>query len=100
MWEVPQTPLEPQDPLDLTREIEERYGLRIEPGLLVVRARHAITHRRITLEGYRSKLKSPLPTDTERFRWVTAAEVSGLPVSSMTKKLLRGLDSPQLPLEV
>jgi hypothetical protein len=26
--------------------------------------------------------------------------VAGLPVSSMTRKLLRGLDSPQLPLEV
>ena len=55
MWEIPQTPLEPQDTIDLPREIEERYGLRIEPGALVVRARHAITHRRITLEGYRAR---------------------------------------------
>jgi len=31
---------------------------------------------------------------------VTPEEVAALPVSSMTKKLLRGLDSPQLPLEV
>jgi A/G-specific adenine glycosylase len=100
MWEVPQTPLEPRDPVNLTREIEERYGLRVEPGALLVRARHAITHRRITLEGYRSRLKSPVPADDERFCWATVAEVSDLPVSSMTKKLLRGLDSPQLPLEV
>jgi A/G-specific adenine glycosylase len=100
MWEVPQTPLEPREGLDLPRELEERYGLRVVPGPLVVRARHAITHRRITLVGYRSRLESPVPSDPERFRWVTPAEVAALPVSSMTKKLLRGLDAPQLPLEV
>ena len=100
MWEVPQTPLEPQENLDLPRELEERYGLRIEPGPLVVRARHAITHRRIRLEGYRARLKVSPPSDPERFRWATPEEISSLPVSSMTRKLLRGLDSPQLPLEV
>jgi A/G-specific adenine glycosylase len=100
MWEVPQTPLEPREGLDFPRELEERYGLRVVPGPLVVRARHAITHRRITLEGYRARLASPVPADPERFRWVTPDEVAALPVSSMTKKLLRGLDSPQLPLEV
>jgi A/G-specific adenine glycosylase len=100
MWEVPQTALDPEGAVDLRREIEERYGLRVEPGALAVRARHAITHRRIKLEGYHVRLESPAPADSEQFRWVTIAEVSGLPVSSMTKKLLRGLESPQLPLEV
>jgi adenine-specific DNA glycosylase len=100
MWELPQTPLEPRDDLDFPRELEERYGLRVVLGPLVVRARHSITHRRITLEGYRARLESPLPTDPERFRWVTPDEVAALAVSSMTKKLLRGLDSPQLPLGV
>jgi A/G-specific adenine glycosylase len=100
MWEVPQTPLEPRDRPDLPGEVAERYGLRVVPGPLVVRARHAITHRRIVLEGYRSRLESPVPSDPERFRWVSPGEVSALPVSSMTRKLLRGLDSPQLPLEI
>jgi len=99
MWEVPQTPLDPPENLDVARELKERYGLRIALGPLVVRARHAITHRRITLEGYRARLRSPLP-ESERFRWVTAEEAAALPVSSMTRKLLRGLSSPQLPLEV
>jgi A/G-specific adenine glycosylase len=100
MWEIPQTPLEPREELDLSRELEERYGLRIEAGPLVVRARHAITHRRIRLEGYRARLKARPPSDPERFRWATPDEIASLPVSSMTRKLLRGLDSPQLPLEV
>jgi len=99
MWEVPQTPLDPPENLDVARELRDRYGLRVSLGPLVVRARHAITHRRITLEGYRARLRSPLP-ESERFRWVTAEEAAALPVSSMTRKLLRGLSSPQLPLEV
>jgi A/G-specific adenine glycosylase len=100
MWEIPQTPLEPREDVDLPRELEERYGLRIEPGPLVVRARPAIPHRRIRLEGYRARLRSPVPSDPDRFRWATPEEIASLPVSSMTRKLLRGLDSPQLPLEI
>jgi adenine-specific DNA glycosylase len=99
MWEIPQTPLDSRSTPDLARELRERYGLRVSLGPLVVRARHAITHRRITLEGYRARLRSPLPK-SDRFRWATAEEAAALPVSSMTKKLLRGLASPQLPLEV
>ena len=66
----------------------------------MVRARHAITHRRIRLEGYRARLKSTPPSDPDSFRWATRGEIDSLPVSSMTRKLLRGLDSPQLPLEI
>jgi A/G-specific adenine glycosylase len=98
MWEVPQTSLESRGLPDLARELEERHGLRVVPGALAVRARHAITFRRITLEGYRSRLKSPPPSDPERFLWARPEEVTGLPVSSSTRKLLKGLGAPQLPL--
>jgi A/G-specific adenine glycosylase len=100
MWEVPQTSLDSALETDLARQIEERYGIRVEPETLVVRTRHAITHRRITLEGYRARLRSTVPSDPERFRWVSPGDMGSLPVSAMTRKLLRGLDSPQLPLKV
>jgi len=100
MWEVPQTSLESLGLPDLAREIEKRHGLRVVPGALVVRARHAITFRRIRLEGYRARLRQPPPADPERFRWVSAAEAADLPTSSMTKKLLNGLREAQLPLEL
>jgi hypothetical protein len=45
-------------------------------------------------------LRHPPPRDNERFRWATPREAAALAVSSMTKKLLRGLSSPQLPLEL
>jgi len=98
MWEVPQTSLESKGLPDLARELEEVHGLRVLAGPLVVRARHAITYRRITLEGYRARLLSPAPEDAERFRWARPDELGGLAVSSATKKLLAGLSTPQMPL--
>jgi A/G-specific adenine glycosylase len=100
MWEVPQTSLESRGLADLARELQERHGLRVVPGPLAVRARHAITFRRITLEGYRARLEAPLPSDPERFRWARPEEVASLPVSSSTRKLLRGLRTPQIPLPI
>jgi A/G-specific adenine glycosylase len=100
MWEVPQTSLESQGRADLARELKERHGLHVVPGTLAVRARHAITFRRIRVEGYRAHLISPPPGDPELFRWVSPAEAAALPVSSLTRKLLRGLRSPQMPLEL
>ncbi len=100
MWEVPQTSLESRGLADLARELEERHGLRVVPGSLAVRARHAITFRRITLEGYRARLVLPVPSDPQRFLWARPHEVAALPVSSSTRKLLKGLSTPQLPLQL
>jgi A/G-specific adenine glycosylase len=98
MWEVPQTSLESRGLPDLVPELLERYGLEVEPGALRVRARHAITFRRIRVEGYGARLRRKPPEDAERYRWASPDEARALPVSSMTKKLMAGLRSPQLPL--
>jgi len=100
MWEVPQTSLEAKGLPDLARELLERHGLRVSPGALAVRARHAITFRRITLEGYRASLRRPVPSDPDRFLWARPEEVAALPLASSTRKLLKGLGSPQLPLQL
>ena len=78
----------------------DRVSLRVEPGPLAVRARHAITFRRIRLEGYVARLRRPVSADPERYRWVNLSEASALPTSSMTRKLLRGLQGKQMPLEM
>ena len=98
MWEVPQTSLEAREVPDLAREVLSRHGLAVQPGPLVGRVRHAITFRRIRIEIYRSRLTRQARLDPDRFKWVTPSEVSSLPVSSMTRKILRGLSSPQIPL--
>jgi A/G-specific adenine glycosylase len=98
MWEVPQTSLESRGLPDLVSELRDRYGLEVEPGALRVRARHAITFRRIRVEGYGARLRRKPPEDEERYRWTSPDEAKALPVSSMTRKLMAGLRSPQLPL--
>jgi A/G-specific adenine glycosylase len=100
MWEVPQTSLESKGHADLVRELKDRLGLDIVPGPLLVRARHAITYRRIRVEGYRARLRRPPPPDPDRFRWTLPGEARELPVSSMTRKLLHGLATGQLPLDL
>jgi A/G-specific adenine glycosylase len=98
MWELPQTSLESRGLRDLRRELRDRHGLDVEAGPLRVRARHAITYRRIRLEGYAATLLGRAPRDPDRYRWVTADEVRELPISSMTRKLIDGWKAPQLPL--
>jgi A/G-specific adenine glycosylase len=100
MWEVPQTSLESRGLADLAPEMKRRYGLELVPGALSVRARHAITFRRIRLEGYRARLRRPAPEDPERYHWARPDDLASLPVSSMTRKLLRGLMSRQMPLDL
>jgi A/G-specific adenine glycosylase len=97
-WEIPQTSLESRGRPDLVGELRERYGLEVRPGALLARARHAITYRRIRLEAYRAALRRQPPADPDRFLWAAPAEIAALPVSSLTRKVVRGLDVPQLPL--
>jgi A/G-specific adenine glycosylase len=98
LWEIPQTSLESQGLPDLVRELRQRHGLEVQTGPLLTQARHAITFRRIHVEAYRARLRREPPADPARFLWATPSEIRELPVSSMTQKILRGLDQPQLPL--
>jgi A/G-specific adenine glycosylase len=99
-WEVPQTSLESRGAGDLIRELAERHGLEVVAGPLRVEARHAITFRRIRALGYAARLRRQPPRDPERYLWVSLAESDGLPVSSLTRKLLAGMRSRQLPLDL
>jgi A/G-specific adenine glycosylase len=98
MWEVPQTSLESRGLADLVAELRDRHGLDVVPGALLARARHAITFRRIRVEAYVARLRRRPPDDPERFRWVSAAELPSLPVSSLTRKVIAGARRRQMPL--
>jgi A/G-specific adenine glycosylase len=98
LWEIPQTSLESRGYPDLVSEMKERYALDIVPGELVARARHAITFRRIRVEAYRTRLRGRAQADPDRYLWATPVEIAGLPTSSLTRKILRGLGAAQIPL--
>jgi A/G-specific adenine glycosylase len=100
MWEVPQTSLEGRGLADLVPELLSTHGLHVVPGALLSCGRHAITYRRIRVEAYSARLRRRPPEDPERFRWVSPADLGGLPVSSLTRKAIAGArrSSPGLPL--
>jgi A/G-specific adenine glycosylase len=98
MWEIPQTPLDAVGRPRLEEEVRRRYGIDIRVGALLATARHAITYRRIRLEAYEATLSTPVAPHRDTLRWVALHEVAGLPTSSMTRKLVAALDSPQRPL--
>ena len=100
MWEVPQTSLESRGLPDLVTELRERHGLEVRPGRLRASARHAITFRRIRVEAYEALLAGQPPVDPERYVWARPAEIGALPVSSLTRKVVRALQTPQLPLQL
>ena len=100
MWELPQTGLESRGRRDLVAELRERHGLEVELGKLVAEARHAITYRRIRVEGYGARLSGAAASDPDRFLWATPEEILTLPVSSMTRKLLAGRRAPQMALDL
>lgn len=98
LWELPQTSLESQGLPDLERELRERHGLRVTLGALLTTARHAITFRRIRLEGYAASLRERPALAPERLRFVSPDDLPSLPMSSLSKKLLRGSARGQMPL--
>lgn len=98
MWEIPQTSLESRGYADLVGELKEKNALEIEAEGLVARARHAITFRRIRVEAYRARLRRRPPADPDRYAWVPLEGAAALPMSSLTRKVLRALAAPQLPL--
>jgi A/G-specific adenine glycosylase len=98
MWEVPQTSLEGRGLPDLAAQLLSAHGLHVVPGALLSRGRHAITFRRIRVETYRARLRRRPPEDPERFRWVSPSELAGLPISSLTRKVIVGARRPQMPL--
>ena len=99
MWELPQTSLESNGRTDLVREAKARYGLSLRLGSLCATGRHAITFRRIQLEGYAATLEKPARLgDGESLRWIEPEDLGSVGTSSISRKLLRSALGPQMPL--
>jgi A/G-specific adenine glycosylase len=91
LWELPGGECgENEEPrAALVREARERYGLRLEAGDQVARVRHTIMNRRITLHAFEARLRGRLARDDQTRVWLEPKNLTELPVSSMTLKVLR-----------
>ena len=97
MWEVPQTSLESRGLADLARGAARAPRPRGGAGT-AARARpprhHVPPHPR---GGVPRPARREPPADAERFVWARPQALQ-LPVSSLTRKILRALDERQMPL--
>lgn len=88
-WELPQTGLEAPAGVDLASDLRARLKLHLRPGPLLGDAGHAITFRRIRARLYAARLERPLPRREGRWLWATPAELEAVPLTTLTRKLLR-----------
>jgi len=91
LWELPGGECgENEEPrAALVREAREKYGLLLEAGDQVARVRHSIMNRRITLHAFEARLRGRLTRDDKMRVWLEPENLTELPVSSMTLKVLR-----------
>jgi A/G-specific adenine glycosylase len=95
LWEFPGGKREDGETLPecLAREMREELGVEVEVGEQLVVVRHAYTHFRITLHAFHCWLVDGEPRclDCAAFRWVTLAELDGLPMSVADRRVAHAL---------
>lgn len=87
IWELPWTNLEPAPEEGLA----ERYGGRWSIGPKVGGVRHSITFRDLELDVHRAEAVAPEGT----LGWFGEQERAEMPLSSLVKKVLRVVNSPE-----
>ena len=96
LWELPggacRVNEEPRSAL--AREARERYGLRLEAGEQVARVKHTIMNRKITLYAFEARVRGKSTQNGRARVWLEPDNVTELPVSSMTLKVLRAVRQP------
>jgi A/G-specific adenine glycosylase len=80
-------------PEALVREARARYGLEIEPGPKLTEVRHHIMNRKIRLFAFQASLERAPPSKGPEWAWVEPTEAGRYPLSSMTLKVLRAVES-------
>ena len=76
----------------LKRHLTRHCGLRAALGQVALTVRHGITHHRVLETVFEGRLAAPPKGNPHlQFRWVSARQAASLPVSGLTKKVLRAL---------
>jgi adenine-specific DNA glycosylase len=91
LWEPPLGQCAPgEDPRGaIVREARASYGIELRAEDELLKVKHTIMNRRITLHAYSAVLESRPSRGLEsEYRWVSRDRVSELPLSSMVRKLI------------
>ena len=84
LWEPPGGPGE-----DLGEALQRRLGLELESPEFLGEVLHVFTHLRLTTRVYRARVRGePKALDYLDFRWVPSADIDGMALSTLARKLL------------
>jgi hypothetical protein len=75
--------------------MQEELGVEVAVGESLIVVKHAYTHLHITLTAFLCRLIAGEPRclDCAAFRWVSPAELDGLPMSVVDRKVARALQA-------
>ena len=101
LWELPGGEISAEDtrPAGVRKWLQTRVGLSAEVGARLASIQHVFTHRRLTLDVYGvtpQSLESLTPQWYTEARWVDPDELSQLPLSRLTEKVLSAVGHVQL----
>jgi len=89
-WDLPAVEIaDAADPrVELPAAMRRRHGLTLEVGRASRTARHAILHRRLTLQAYECSVARGGAARRDDLRWIRAESLDEAAVSGATRKLL------------
>ncbi len=90
LWEFPGGKIRPDETPELaaTRELREETGGRARSLVPLGVVDHAYSHFTVELHVFQGRARSPVPRVREDRRWVTRAELLGLPIPKATEKAI------------
>ncbi len=93
-WDLPALELAPKaDPrAAVVAGLGERHGIEVAVGARLREASHGILHRRLRLEAFDCRMLRGRTAKRRDLRWSRPADLSEIPVSGATRKLLVGSD--------
>ena len=79
----------------LRKALREELGLKVIPGKELFRVEHGYSHFSITVRVFDGRLREAIPTPmgNVKFRWAGPKDFSRLALSSLERKILKGLQA-------
>jgi A/G-specific adenine glycosylase len=92
-WDLPAVVVEGDDPgRAIARALSKRHGLRVRPGRILLRAKHAILRTRLAIDVVEAAPAASVPNGSA-LRWIAIDRLGEAAISGATAKIARAIDA-------